>query len=201
MRPVRRALCQSNSLAVRSGPDRPDLRRAVAALIAGGFRRASPAASTTAFPVSNELPDHDPARLRRRLLEELHRGPDARATAALEHLCRSLVDTLVADVDLIDLLDLLTDHAADVSGADAVGLVLANARSRLQSVAASKDAGEALAGQLQVALNSRIVIEQAKGALSRIEGVSVDEAFVIMRQRARSSRTRLVDVATKILER
>jgi AmiR/NasT family two-component response regulator len=58
---------------------------------------------------------------------------------------------------------------------------------------------EALTEQLQGALNSRIVIEQAKGALARIEGISVDEAFVRLRERARSSRQRLVDVAATVL--
>ena len=59
---------------------------------------------------------------------------------------------------------------------------------------------EALTEQLQSALNSRIVIEQAKGALARIEGVSVDEAFELLRSRARSNRQRLVDVAAEVLE-
>jgi GAF domain-containing protein len=58
---------------------------------------------------------------------------------------------------------------------------------------------DALTEQLQGALNSRIVIEQAKGALSRIENVSVDEAFELMRRRARSGRQRLVDVAAAVL--
>ena len=58
---------------------------------------------------------------------------------------------------------------------------------------------EALTEQLQGALNSRIVIEQAKGALARIEGISVDEAFEVIRRRARSQRKRLVDVATAVL--
>ena len=59
---------------------------------------------------------------------------------------------------------------------------------------------EALTEQLQGALNSRIIIEQAKGALARSAGVSVDEAFEIMRTQARSTRTRLVDVAASLLE-
>jgi GAF domain-containing protein len=58
---------------------------------------------------------------------------------------------------------------------------------------------EALTEQLQGALNSRIVIEQAKGALSRLEGITVDEAFERLRERARSSRQRLVDVAAIVL--
>ena len=53
--------------------------------------------------------------------------------------------------------------------------------------------------QLQEALNSRIVIEQAKGALARMEGISVDQAFEVLRRRARSQRERLVDVASAVL--
>jgi GAF domain-containing protein len=211
---------------------------------------------------------------------------------------------LVADFDLIDFLHTLTDHAATVSGAEAVGLVLADQQNRLQFMAASNKAGQALelfqiqsdegpchdcyhdrrpvvnadlgqaeslwprfapraraAGfqsvhafpmrlredvigalnlfgtaavrfdpdevllvqaladvatiailqertiarsavlteQLQGALSSRVTIEQAKGALSRAQGMTVDEAFESMRQRARSSHRRLTDVAAEVL--
>ncbi|GAB3254755.1 GAF and ANTAR domain-containing protein [Nocardioides dilutus] len=58
---------------------------------------------------------------------------------------------------------------------------------------------EAVTEQLQSALNTRIVIEQAKGALARMQGVTVDEAFEIMRTRARSGRRRLVDIAGEVL--
>ena len=58
---------------------------------------------------------------------------------------------------------------------------------------------EALTEQLQGALNSRVVIEQAKGALATLAGVTTDEAFELMRNRARSSQKRLVDVAQAVL--
>jgi GAF domain-containing protein len=58
---------------------------------------------------------------------------------------------------------------------------------------------EVLTEQLQGALNSRIVIEQAKGALAHAEGITTGEAFVRLRGQARSTRTRLVDVATAVL--
>ena len=216
-----------------------------------------------------------------------------------------MADTLVDDFDLVEFLHTLTDHVAAVSGAEAVGLVLADQRGSLQFMAASNASGAALelfqiqtsegpcqdrfrtrqpvvnadlggaadmwptfapraraagfvsvhafpmrlrdevigalnlfgrdpvrfaadevrvvqsladiatiailqersiaqagvlTAQLQGALNSRIVIEQAKGALSRIEGVSVDEAFALLRARARRDRIRLVDAARAILD-
>ena len=60
---------------------------------------------------------------------------------------------------------------------------------------------ETLTEQLQGALNSRIVIEQAKGALAHADGISMAEAFDQMRSRARDDRRRLVDVATEVLSR
>ena len=57
-----------------------------------------------------------------------------------------------------------------------------------------------LTDELPGVVAARAVIEQAKGALSRTLGVSIDEAFLIMRKRARSQQRRLVDVATEVLE-
>jgi GAF domain-containing protein len=57
-----------------------------------------------------------------------------------------------------------------------------------------------LTEQLQFALNSRIVIEQAKGALAQADGIGLDEAFDVLRTRARSSRMKLVDVAQEYLD-
>jgi hypothetical protein len=59
--------------------------------------------------------------------------------------------------------------------------------------------GEILAEQLQKALNSRIMIEQAKGALARIHGVDVNLAFELMRRYARTNHLRLVEVAQGVL--
>ncbi len=58
---------------------------------------------------------------------------------------------------------------------------------------------EVLTEQLQVALNSRIVVEQAKGAVARTFDITVDEAFELLRGHARSSRRRLTDVAHEVV--
>ncbi len=56
-----------------------------------------------------------------------------------------------------------------------------------------------LTEQLQAALNSRIVIEQAKGALARLRDVDTDEAFVLLRAYAHAENQRLGDAARALL--
>jgi GAF domain-containing protein len=58
---------------------------------------------------------------------------------------------------------------------------------------------EELTEQLQGALNSRIVIEQAKGAVAQVRGIGVDEAFAMIRSYARRNNLRLVDLAHTIV--
>jgi GAF domain-containing protein len=58
---------------------------------------------------------------------------------------------------------------------------------------------ELLTEQLQGALNSRIVVEQAKGVVSRDHDVSVDEAFAALRSHARSNHLRLADLAHDVV--
>ncbi len=226
------------------------------------------------------------------------------AIQSLTDLFVEAADTLVADFDLVDFLDNLTDRAAQVSGADAVGLLLADQQGALRFMSASNKTGEMLelfqlqhaegpcmdcyntgepvvnadlagasdhwpqfapaaeqaglrsvhafplrlrsqrlgalnlfsrhdalfephdvsivqaladiatiaiiqersisraemlSDQLQGALDSRVVIEQAKGALAQLEGSTPDEAFQLMRSQARSTRRRLLDVAHDVL--
>jgi GAF domain-containing protein len=59
--------------------------------------------------------------------------------------------------------------------------------------------GEALTEQLQGALNSRIVIEQAKGAVAQAQDISVDEAFVTIRGYARRHNRKLTELAQAII--
>jgi GAF domain-containing protein len=58
---------------------------------------------------------------------------------------------------------------------------------------------ETLTEQLQGALNSRIVIEQAKGMIAHRHGVDVDTAFERLRAHARRSQLRLADLAREIV--
>ncbi|GGL64575.1 transcriptional regulator [Streptomyces fumigatiscleroticus] len=77
---------------------------------------------------------------------------------------------------------------ADVA---AIGLLQQRAVDRHATVAA----------QLHTALESRIVIEQAKGALAQRHGIGVDDAFHRLRQYARSHRRRITDVAREVVDK
>ena len=59
---------------------------------------------------------------------------------------------------------------------------------------------ELLAEQLQTALNTRILIEQAKGVLSARAHVDVDEAFQIMRNASRRTRRPLRELAAAVID-
>ncbi len=58
-----------------------------------------------------------------------------------------------------------------------------------------------IAGHLQGALNSRVVIEQAKGVVAEQQKVTMEDAFGMLRGYARSSRLPLSDLARAIVDR
>jgi GAF domain-containing protein len=62
-------------------------------------------------------------------------------------------------------------------------------------------ASRRLADQLQEALDSRVVVEQAKGLIAAQHDVSVDDAFQRLRVFARRQRRKLHEVAHEIVER
>ena len=54
--------------------------------------------------------------------------------------------------------------------------------------------------QLQTALNTRVIIEQAKGVLAERGAVDMDEAFALLRAYARKTQQRLADLARTVVE-
>jgi len=58
---------------------------------------------------------------------------------------------------------------------------------------------ETLTRQLQRALDSRVLIEQAKGALAHTHGIDVDAAFVLLRDHARTHGRPIDDVAGAVV--
>lgn len=226
------------------------------------------------------------------------------STEQIAELFVSVADTLVDDFDLVDFLHDLTDHVASITGATAVGLLLADNDGHLHYMASSSQAAkhlellqlqydegpcldcfnsrapvivddleaavdrwptfgaraieldvhsvhafpmrlrdtclgalnvfgdeqfdfapadvkivqamadiatisilqeravssaDHLTEQLQGALNSRVVLEQAKGMVARRLDISVDEAFRVIRAQAHGNQSRLVDLASDIV--
>jgi hypothetical protein len=85
---------------------------------------------------------------------------------------------------------------ADVSTAQAFADVATMAI--LQHRAATE--AHALNEQLHRALNTRIVIEQAKGMIAEGRAVDMEQAFATLRSYARNHNRKLADVATEIIE-
>ena len=59
--------------------------------------------------------------------------------------------------------------------------------------------GEVLTEQLQTALNSRVVIEQAKGLLAHAGNLPIDETFTLLRDYGRAHSTRLAEIAHQLV--
>jgi GAF domain-containing protein len=85
---------------------------------------------------------------------------------------------------------------ADVEAAQAFADVATIAI--LQHRAATE--ASALNEQLGRALNTRIVIEQAKGMIAERQGLDMEQAFATLRNHARNHNLRLADVATDVIE-
>ncbi len=68
----------------------------------------------------------------------------------------------------------------------------------LQNRAASE--AQAVNDQLNHALNSRVVIEQAKGMVAERDGLDTEQSFRRLRSYARSHNLRLVDVACSVID-
>jgi transcriptional regulator with GAF, ATPase, and Fis domain len=59
---------------------------------------------------------------------------------------------------------------------------------------------ETLAEQLQTALNSRVLIEQAKGVISERRHLDMDQSFSLLRGTARTSNRRLSELARAVVD-
>ncbi len=98
-------------------------------------------------------------------------------------------------------LNLFMSEAGALPDAD---VALAQALADVASIAIMQDQvsrdGAVREAQLQHALDSRIVIEQAKGMIAVHRGVGMDAAFVRLRSYARSNNLRLADVATTLID-
>ncbi len=101
---------------------------------------------------------------------------------------------------VLGCLNLFMSHPGALSQAD---IDLAQALADVASIAivqaqASRDAAER-EGQLQNALNSRVIIEQAKGMLAEHADIDMDGAFTRLRSYSRRNNRRLTDIALELV--
>lgn len=105
------------------------------------------------------------------------------------------------DTQVLGAVELYREAAGDYGDADAR---LAETLARLATIIIVRERrqrqAETLAQQLQRALNSRLVIEQAKGILAERRGIAIDEAFTVLRGYARSNQMRLAVLAHQVIE-
>jgi ANTAR domain len=101
----------------------------------------------------------------------------------------------IGTLDLFTVIPRAWDDS-EVAAANAYAGVVAS----LLGSALAAHASSRLATQLQTALDSRVLIEQAKGVLMASEKVDVQTAFNRLRRRARSTSRPLLEVAREVID-
>jgi ANTAR domain/GAF domain len=99
----------------------------------------------------------------------------------------------------LNLLGPAPDALDDAGMSEAQALADVATIGILQHRAASEQ--RLLSQQLQYALQSRVLVEQAKGILAEHGNVDMDQAFSVLRRYARAHNERLVDVSHALVDR
>jgi GAF domain-containing protein len=132
--------------------------------------------------------------------EALDRWP-AFTTQALAHGYRSLLAVpLVAAGEALGALNLYARGAGVFDDLDTTVVRLAAQRCADTVAAAQEIIGaRTLAAQLEQAMGSRAVIEQAKGVLMGLRGITEQEAFEIIRRHSQNRNIKVRDLAQRIV--
>ncbi len=102
---------------------------------------------------------------------------------------------------VLGALNLFSDEESRLAEAElVVGQALADVATIGMLQARATEEARVLAEQLQRALNSRVIIEQAKGMLAEHANVDLDAAFRLLRGYARNRNEYLSDVARALVE-
>ena len=100
----------------------------------------------------------------------------------------------------VGTLNVYRDEPAEWDKSDVNALTAYSALiSEVLAAALAAEEHSILAGQLQHALDYRVVIERAVGYLMGTQRLDAVTAFDVLRRRARDSRRRVADVATDML--
>ncbi len=124
-------------------------------------------------------------------------------SAALQKGFRSVLATpMRLRGDVLGTMNLFSTHVGGLSARDAA---IAQALTDVATIGILQERSIRESGlvseQLQRALDSRILIEQAKGALSQTFSIGMDEAFAMLRNHARSRNLSLHAVAEGVANR
>ena len=132
--------------------------------------------------------------------EESARWPEFSATATRLGVAGVAGIPILLDDQVIGELNLYSAEPHQWSDEDiAVARVLADVATSYVVNASKLRQQEQLSEQLQEALESRIVIEQAKGITAQQNSVSIDQAYQLMRGHARNNNASLRTVAEAIV--
>jgi transcriptional regulator with GAF, ATPase, and Fis domain len=103
-----------------------------------------------------------------------------------------------------DLIGALNLFRADAGELDGTALRTAQALVDVATIGLLQERSlrqrEILTEQLQTALNSRVVIEQAKGLVAERLGLDMEDAFAALRGHARRNGLKLADVASSVID-
>jgi transcriptional regulator with GAF, ATPase, and Fis domain len=132
---------------------------------------------------------------------DVDRWPEFAARAAREDLGAVFAIPLRLRSERIGALNMFRVKTGPLSSSD---LLVAQALADVATIGILHQRvlmrGAQVNGQLQTALNSRVVIEQAKGVLAERLGLDMDQAFVSLRSMARSTNRHLSDTARAVIE-
>jgi len=132
---------------------------------------------------------------------ESTRWPDYSATATRLGVAGVAGIPMRHGDEVIGALNIYSSEPREWSDEDiAVAVVLADVATSYVLNASKLHDQEQLSEQLQEALESRIVIEQAKGITAQKRSVTIDHAYQLMRGHARSNHASLRTVAHAIVE-
>ena len=135
-------------------------------------------------------------------LDELDRWPEYRAAAERCGFNSVVGIPIAIDEYRLGSLDVYDTESRIWSETDLrAAQVLANIATVYIRRAGQLAEARQLSEQLQLALDSRVVIEQAKGMIAKQRTVSVDQAFHLLRSYSRRESMSLRDVAAEVVDR
>jgi len=127
------------------------------------------------------------------------RWPEFAAAARGHGILSTLSLPLSVSEDALGALNLYSRHPQSFRDAE-VPLLFASHASVVLANSQAYWAAHALSAQLETALTSRAVIDQAKGVLMMRHGCTADEAFQRLAEESQHSNVKLRDVASAIVE-